>query len=237
MQVLAVVTARGGSKSIPGKNIIPFLGKPLIAWSVLAAVEANSVTRVIVSTDCEQIAEAARAAGAEVPFMRPAQYARDDTLDLPVFEHALNWLAQHENYRPDIVVHLRPTTPLRPTGLIDRGISMLLDDLQADSVRAVCRPMNNPFKMWTIDTVDGVMKPLIALDIPEPYNQPRQKLPDAYWQTGTLDVFRPTTILEKHSMTGDRILPLVIDTALSVDIDDELSLRHAEQMCIRYGMG
>jgi CMP-N-acetylneuraminic acid synthetase len=235
MEILAVITARGGSKSIPGKNIISFLGKPLIAWSVEAALAAESVTRVITTTDHEQIAAAARAAGSEIPFMRPAELAQDDTADLPVFEHVLNWLAAHESYVPDVVVHLRPTTPLRPHGLIDRGVRLLLDDAGADSVRAVCKPMNNPFKMWRI-AADSSMQALIDCGIPEPYNQPRQKLPEAYWQTGTFDAFRPACVLQKRSMTGERILPLVIDTGLAVDIDDDLSLRHAEQVCLRHGM-
>jgi CMP-N-acetylneuraminic acid synthetase len=236
LEVLAVVTARGGSMSIPSKNIIPFLGKPLIAWSVESALAADSVTRVITTTDSQAIADAARAAGSEIPFTRPAALAQNDTLDLPVFEHALSWLANSEQYKPDIVVHLRPTTPLRPAGLIDEGVRLLAADPRADSIRAVCKPMNNPFKMWRIGD-DGAMRPLVPLEIAEPYNLPRQMLPDAYWQTGTLDAFRPATVLEKRSMTGDRILPLIIDTGLAVDIDDELSLRHAEQVCIRYGMG
>jgi CMP-N-acetylneuraminic acid synthetase len=235
MEVLAVITARGGSKSIPGKNIIPFLGKPLIAWSVEAALAAESVTRVITTTDNAQIAAAAKAAGSEIPFIRPAELAQDETPDLPVFEHVLNWLLENESYSPDIVVHLRPTTPLRPPGLIDKGVRLLADDPAADSVRAVCKPMNNPFKMWRI-SADGSMRALQDCGIPEPYNQPRQKLPDAYWQTGTFDAFRPACILRKRSMTGERILPLVIDTGMAVDIDDDLSLRHAEQVCVRHGM-
>jgi CMP-N-acetylneuraminic acid synthetase len=231
-EVLALVTARGGSKGIPRKNLVPFLGRPLIAWSIEAAQLSKSVTRIVVSTDNAEIAAAAREAGAEVPFVRPDELARDDTLDLPVFRHALEWLAENENYRPDVIVHLRPTTPLRPPGLIDEGVGMLSNDPEADAVRSVCIPMNNPFKMWRI--VDGIMTPLVPCDIEEPYNQPRQKLPVAYWQTGTVDVTRPRTILELGSMTGRRILPLVIDTALAIDIDDPVSLEHGERIMERF---
>jgi N-acylneuraminate cytidylyltransferase len=234
MEVLALVTARGGSKSIPRKNIAPFLGRPLIAWSIDAARRATAVTRVVTTTDDAEIAEVAAVAGSEVPFLRPAELARDDTTDHPVFVHALTWLAEQQGYRPDLVVHLRPTSPLRPDGLIDQGIDEMAAHPEADSLRAVCEPANNPFKMWRIE--DGWMTPLFDSGIPEAYNQPRQKLPKAYWQIGTLDLVRPRAVLELNSMSGRRILPMVLPQEWAVDIDDEVSLRHAERMCVAFGM-
>src|SRR3990172_9365646 len=100
-EVLAIIPARGGSKCIPRKNIRNFSGYPLIAWSIAAAKQSDSVTRVIVSTDDEEIAAVARQFGAETPFLRPAEHAQDNTTDLPVFVHALKWLAEHEGYKPD----------------------------------------------------------------------------------------------------------------------------------------
>jgi N-acylneuraminate cytidylyltransferase len=236
MEILALITARGGSKGIPRKNIVPFLGRPLIAWSVEAALRARSVTRIVASTDDADIAEAARSAGAEMPFLRPHSLAADDTPDLPVFRHALDWLSEHEDYHPALVIHLRPTSPLRPDGLIDEGVRRLAADPVADSLRAVCVPVNNPFKMWMLDESSPYMRPLVQTDIPEPYNQPRQALPAAYWQIGLLDVIRPATILEKGSMTGKHILPLIVDPALAVDIDDPASLERAEATCHAHGM-
>jgi CMP-N-acetylneuraminic acid synthetase len=234
VEVLAIVPARGGSKGIPRKNLVPLLGRPLLWWSVRAALDAVTVTRTIVSTDDAEIADAAADAGAEVPFLRPAELAGDTVLDLPVFEHALRTLAASEGYAPDLVVHLRPTSPLRPPGLVDEGVRMLATDPAADSLRAVTPPANNPYKMWRI--VDGVLVPLVETDIHEQYNQPRQALPPSYWQTGTLDVMRAATVLELGSMTGRRILPLVIDPDLAVDIDDPRSLALAEDRCRRYGL-
>src|SRR3972149_1828506 len=124
-EVLAVVQARGGSKSIPGKNIRSLAGHPLIAYSIAAGLAAQSVTRLIVSTDSQEIAEIARQYGAEVPFLRPPELAQDDSPDLPLFQHALRWLEDHEDYRPDVVVQLRPTSPLRPVGLIDEAVEAL----------------------------------------------------------------------------------------------------------------
>lgn len=236
-EILAVITARGGSKGLLRKNIVPFLGRPLIDWSVRTALESACITRVIVTTDDPQIAETGRNAGAETPFLRPTELAQDDTRDLPVFRHALSWLDGNEGYRPDLVVHLRPTSPLRPAGLIDEGVQRVLANPNADSLRAVCLPANNPFKMWLLDDKPPYMSALMKTDIEEPYNQPRQALPVAYWQIGVLDVIRPATILEKNSMTGAHILPLIVDPALAVDIDDSASLARAEVACQAAGMG
>lgn len=234
MEVLAVVPARGGSKGIPRKNIADFGGRPLIGWSIEAAHDARLVTRVIVSTDDDEIAGAARDCGGEVPFMRPAELAGDLVPDLPVFEHALAWLADHEAYVPDLVVQLRPTSPLRPPGLIDDAIERLAARPDADSLRAVCEPMNNPFKMWRIE--DGVLVPLVDSGIPEQYNRPRQELPTVYWQIGTIDVIRTRTITEQQSMSGRTILPMVVDQALAADIDDPRSLQHAEDLAAGLGL-
>lgn len=227
MEVLALIPARGGSKSIPRKNIRLFAGYPLIAYSIAAAQAAETVTRVIVSTDDAEIAEIAHRYGAETPFLRPLELSQDDTPDLPVFEHALKWLASHEGYHPEIVVQLRPTSPLRRKRLIDEAVFRLIENPHADAVRTVCVPFQNPYKMWRIDS-QGFLVPLIQTDIPEAYNMPRQKLPEVYWQTGYVDATWAETILEKHSMTGERILPLVIDPSEWIDIDSPEDWRRAE---------
>lgn len=121
-RIITIIPARGGSKRIPGKNIAPLAGKPLIAHSIEESLDCSLVERTIVSTDDPEIAEVARRWGAEVPFLRPGEFSRDDTTDLPVFIHALEWLQANDNLLPDLVVHLRPTTPLRPPGLIVQDI-------------------------------------------------------------------------------------------------------------------
>jgi N-acylneuraminate cytidylyltransferase len=230
-EVLAIIPARGGSKSIPHKNIRPFAGHPLIACSIAAGLAARTVTRLIVSTDDEEITAVARRYGAETPFLRPAECSQDATPDLPVFQHALRWLAENEGYAPEVVVQLRPTSPFRRVAHIDEAVTRLLTDPAADAVRTVCSPFQNPYKMWRIGG-DGYMHPLgVELGMPvEPYNQPRQALPDVFWQTGYVDATRPSVILEKNSMTGSRILPLVIDPAEWVDIDSPDDWRRAERL-------
>lgn len=234
MSVIALVPARGGSKSIPQKNIIDFMGKPLIAWTIESALKSELIDRVVVSTDCEKIAAIARKYGAEVPFVRPSSLAEDSSLDFPVFEHAIGWLEENERADISCVVHLRPTTPLRPEGLIDHGISKLLGS-NADSLRAVCEPLNNPFKMWKIKD-NGLMVPLVETEVVEAFNQPRQALPACFWQTGTLDVIKINTLKVLKSMTGNNVLSLVIDKSIAVDIDDEASLKYAEEICALHGM-
>ncbi len=226
-EVLAIVPARAGSKSIPKKNVRLFAGHPLLAYSIAAGLQAEYVSRVIVSTDDEDFAEIARSYGAEVPFLRPAKFAGDNVTDLPVFEHALNWLQEEENYRPDVVVQLRPTSPIRPRDCVDRAVEILLENPRADSVRGVVPSGQNPYKMWRL-TDNGVMETLLKDAGEESYNKPRQELPSTYWQTGHIDAIRTETILEKKSISGDTILPLLLDAKYTVDIDTLEDWRRAE---------
>jgi N-acylneuraminate cytidylyltransferase len=235
--ILALIPARGGSKGIPRKNLKPFAGYPLITWSIAAGVQAKSVSRVIVSTDDGEIAAVAREFGAEVPFMRPPEFAQDRTPDLPVFEHALKWLEDIEGYKPDIVIQLRPTSPLRPVDLIDGAVRLLVENPDADSVRGVVPAGQNPYKMWRFNGYDRPMKPLLEVDgIAEPYNAPRQILPPVYWQTGHIDAIRTTTISRKNSLTGNVVYPLVIDPRFTVDIDTPADWMKYEALVYQGGL-
>jgi CMP-N-acetylneuraminic acid synthetase len=220
-EILALIPARGGSKGIPRKNIRDFAGYPLIAWSIAAAKQASCVTRLIVSTDDEEIAAVAREYGAETPFLRPSELAQDQTTDLPVFEHTLDWLEKNEDYKPELVIQLRPTSPIRPKDCVDDAVKILMEHVEADCVRGVIPAGQNPHKMWRFAGEDQPMKPLLQVEgIREPYNAPRQILPSVYWQTGHIDAIRVSTIMQKHSLTGDLIYPLVIDPRYTVDIDN-----------------
>ncbi len=226
-EVLAIIPARGGSKGIPRKNIKCFAGHPLVAWSIAAARQADLVTRVIVSTDDEEIASISRQHGAETPFLRPSELAADLSVDYPLFEHALGWLKENEGYQPEIVIQLRPTSPIRPKGLVNQAIQQLITHPEGDSVRGVIPSGQNPYKMWRMD--GDRMIPLLRLEeIAEPYNAPRQLLPASYWQTGHIDAIRVSTILEKRSLSGDVILPVHIDPSFTVDIDSIRDWNRAE---------
>jgi YrbI family 3-deoxy-D-manno-octulosonate 8-phosphate phosphatase len=230
MNILVLIPARGGSKSITRKNIRLFAGHPLLAYSIAAGLQAKTVTRVIVSTDDDEIAAIANRYKAETPFMRPKELAQDKTTDLPVFIHALDWLLHHEGYQPEVVVQLRPTSPIRPPSLVDDAVHLLLTNPVADSVRGVVSSGQNPYKMWNIND-QGHLVPLLRLPgISEPYNAPRQSLPPTYWQTGHIDAIRVSALRLKNSLSGDIILPLVIDPSYMVDIDSERDWQRAEWM-------
>ena len=228
MEVLALIPARGGSKGLPRKNVLPLAGRPLIAHSIEHALAAETITRTIVSTDDAEIAEAARAAGAEVPFVRPAELAQDDSPDLDVFSHALTWLEENERYRPELVVHLRPTHPIRRPERIDEAVRTIAADPSADSLRSVSWPDQTPYKMWRV--TGGYLEPILQVDgVPDAHSRPRQLLPEIWWQNGYVDVIRPATILELESMSGRRIVPFVIDEPI-VDIDYKDALMRAEEL-------
>lgn len=219
-QVVAVVPARGGSKGIPRKNLAKVAGRPLIAWSIEAGLAADSVDRVVVSTDDEEIAEVASACGAEVPFLRPAELARDDTPDLPVFQHLLDELDAPGAASPgtsiELLVHLRPTSPLRPEGLVDEGIRLLRSGADSDSVRSLSAPPKTPYKMWRVE--HGVLEPLLGGWEGELFNRPRQQLPEVWVHDGVLDVVR-AEVVRAGSMCGRRVLPLFTAPGTAIDID------------------
>lgn len=229
LEILAVIPARGGSKGIPRKNIKNFAGYPLIAYSIQAALNSKYVTRTIVSTDDVEIAEVAKNYGAEVPFLRPPEFAQDSSLDFPVFENLLQTLLDTEDYKPQFVIQLRPTSPIRPHNLVDDAIEIMLSDPDIDSVRGVVPSGQNPYKMWKINPKNGLMDGLLTVEgIEEPYNSARQALPDTYWQTGHIDVIRTNVILDQKSMSGKKIKPIHIHPDFTVDLDKPSDWQKAE---------
>ncbi len=235
MEILGIIPARGGSKSIPKKSIYPCGGKPLIAYTILAAQKSSHITRLIVSTDDEEIAAVALSFGVEIPFIRPKELAEDLTPDLPVFEHALQTLESDQGYLPDVVVHLRPTTPLKTTEDIDTAIQLLLNNAEAHSVQSVCEPIHTPFKMFRISEEGPFLEPLLKnvypqvfAQYPEAYSMPRQLLPTVWRHSGYVDVIRPEVIRMMHSMSGSRILPFFFEKWRDVDIDSMDDLKLAE---------
>jgi CMP-N,N'-diacetyllegionaminic acid synthase len=225
MSVLAIVPARSGSKSVPGKNVLSFRGKPLLVHSIEHGLAARNVDRVLVSTDSEEYRALGIGAGAEAPFLRPAEFAQDHSTDIEVFDHALQWLEKNEGYRPEICVHLRPTYPTRTVQDVEKAVSILAADPTADSVRSVTPAPHTPYKMWRL-TDTGTLRPLLG-GPPEAYNLPRQVLPPVYLQNAAVDAVRARVIREQYSMSGSRILAYVMDRFH--DVDDWAELAAAER--------
>lgn len=226
MEVIAIIPARGGSKGIKRKNLVPFNGIPLVANSIIHGLEAGLVNRVLVSTDDAEIRNVAQTFGAEAPFLRPAELAEDHVLDLPVFEHALRFLEETEGYRPDLVVHLRPTAPYRKPEWIDSAIRLLGEHPEADSVRSVSEPDKHPYRIFSI-SADGFLDPIMKHEHPVPYLLRRQDLPPVYYYNCVIDITRPSTIFGKQSMTGDRIYPYIMNPDEVIDIDSPRDLEIA----------
>lgn len=225
-KVLAVIPARGGSKGVPGKNIKLLLGKPLIVYSIESAFASKLIDRIIVSTDSGEIAKIAGQNSAEVPFLRPAELARDNTPDAPVFEHCIKWLKEKEGYAPDIIVHLRPTGPIRTGEEIDEAIKLLESHPEADSVRSVEEAPKSPYKMWKPDGL--YIKPFVELKgIKDFHTAPRQSLPKVYQTTADIGVFYLRTLKNKKSVIGEKVLPYVLGRA-TIDIDNYFDFRIAE---------
>lgn len=226
---IAIIPARGGSKGIPRKNIAPLLGKPLLYYTLREAYKAKRLDYIIVSTDDTEIAEVARSLGGNVPFLRPKELAEDTTPDLPVFQHALTWLKEHEGWEPDIVLNLRPTAPLRLAADIDSAIELMVQT-GCDSVRTVSRPSHNPFKMWYVESSHKPMQPLLPTEHFEQLGTdvPRNLLPqNIFWQNAMIDGTRARWIVQ-GKMYGPDIRALPIEDERAVDIDTPHDLARAE---------
>jgi CMP-N-acetylneuraminic acid synthetase len=220
---LAVITARGGSKGIPQKNLCAILGKPLIAFTIEAALQAKTLTRTIVSTDDQTIAQVSEQYGAEVPFSRPQHLASDTATSKAVLQHAVTYLKENENYSADIIVCLQPTSPLRTAEDIDQAVNLCLQS-GADSVVSLCQVKHHPY--WMKKIVDGRIYPLILED--EQNYTRRQDLPPVYQLNGALYVTRTKALFEENRILGEFTIPYIMPQERSIDIDSQTDLRIAE---------
>jgi CMP-N,N'-diacetyllegionaminic acid synthase len=221
LKVLGVVTARGGSKGIPGKNLKLLGGKPLIAYTLESAAASAVFDRVILSTDDEDIAAAARNRGCEVPFMRPASLAGDETPHLPVLQHAVDWLREHQQYRPDVVMILQPTSPLRRPQDIREAVRLLAES-GADSVLTVSEvPAHvHPMRMLRV-AEDGTATLLVSGEPVRRRINRRQDLPAAWLMNGSIYAFRTAVLsASEPSLYGDRTVALPVPDPFGLSIDD-----------------
>jgi CMP-N-acetylneuraminic acid synthetase len=226
LTVLGVITARGGSKGVPRKNLRPLGGKPLLAWTAEAALAAKRLTRVILSTEDEEIAEVGRSCGVEVPFLRPAELALDATPTLPVLQHAAATL-ERRGARFDAVCLLQPTSPLRLPEDID-GCVELLERSGADAVATLCPvpPEFNPHWVY-FENGNGFFRLSTGETAPVPR---RQELPAAYHRDGSVYVTRRNVLMEGNSLYGTKLAGYIVDPKRRVNIDTPADWERAEAL-------
>lgn len=222
--VLGIVTARGGSKGIPRKNLAPVLGRPLLAFTAEAALQARRLSRVVLSTDDEEIARVGMAHGLEVPILRPPELARDETLTIPVLQHMVRFLeGQGERY--DAILVLQPTNPLRRAEDIDGAIG-LLERTNADSVISFTAVgEKHPARMKMIDGAGWVEDPPFSESFE---GQPRQQLPPLYLREGSIYLTRHDVLMMQNSLKGARCQAWIMPPERSCNVDDLFDLRLVE---------
>jgi CMP-N,N'-diacetyllegionaminic acid synthase len=219
--ILCIIPARSGSKGILDKNIKLYKKKPLIAWSIEQAINCKYKMKIIVSTDSERYASIAKTYGAEVPFIRPKAISDDSSLDIEFMKHCVDWLETNEQYKSDIIVHLRPTSPLRKVSHINAALDIFLEKRTTyDSLRSVIEIEKSPYKMYNV--INNELMPLFKSvnGINEVYNQCRQILPKCYLHNGYIDILN-TELLKNHTISGDKIYPYVMNHNDNIDIDNE----------------
>lgn len=224
-KILAVVTARGGSKGIPGKNIKPLGGKPLIAYSIDAAKKNKLITHTIVSTDDKKIAEVAKKFGSEVPFLRPKELAGDKTPHVPVMKHAIEFMEKKLGVTFDYVVILQPTSPFRTADDIDRTLEKLIKSKADSAVTLVEVGNDHPVKAKKL-----VGDRVLPYMIPEPEGARRQDFPSAYRRSGAIYAMRRDLIVKDGRLYGDNIVGHIVPAERSIDIDTPFEWFRAEWM-------
>lgn len=219
-KTVALIPARGGSKSIPKKNIIDLGGFPLIAYSIAAAKLSKNIDRIIVSTDSEEIAEVAKKYGAEVPFMRPAEFATDTSPAVDAVRHALGWFTQHESNQPEYVVFLNPTTPLRDSQLIDEAIEKIFNSAGATSLRSAHEMSETAYKVFKLD---GEFFTGLLPGKPDDHSLARQLFPATYQPNGYVDILISAFVMNSGQLFGNKILSFITPFTGELDGPEDLN--------------
>jgi CMP-N,N'-diacetyllegionaminic acid synthase len=232
--VLAVVGARAGSRGLPGKNVAPFAGHPLLAWIVSAARRAATIDRVIVSTDSDEYATIARQYGAEVPVLRPPELATDEAVDAGYIAHLLDWLRSHEGYEPEVVLRLLPTVPMQAPEDLDAVVHILREDTDATAAMVVAEARQHPAKALRVVPDAAGRARLTGYATSDEGAEPtaRQSYDRAYFRANVVAT-RPATVRRTGTLAGERVAVHVIEQARAIDIDTAEDLAVAELVLAR----
>ncbi len=234
-RILAIIPARGGSKSVPGKNIKVLGGRPLIAHTIKAALESKYIDRTIVSTDDEEIAKVARTYGAETPYLQPKKIAQYESSALSAVLYAINYVEKKEKYFPELIVYLQPTSPFRNSKHIDETIKLMLKNENLEGAFALTEVEQHPYMMFKKDE-EGFMIPLVKKE-----NRPlrRQELPEAYVTNASIYVTRREYFNDAEDpkpvcpIFNGKVKGIIIDRESSADINDQIDF-HACESIIKF---
>ena len=215
---MAIIPARAGSKSLKDKNIKLLSGHPLLAYSIAAAKLSKKIERVIVTTNSKKYAEIAKKYGAEVPFIRPDIYSTDNSTDRGFLIHAINWLNENDDYFPELMIHLRPTTPLRDIEIIDNAINSIQNDHYATSLRSGHKAPESPFKWFSKKGkyFEGFLDN-------EEYNLPKEAFKQVYIPDGYIDILRVSFLMKNETLHGDKMIGFESPVCTEVDSSEEFS--------------
>ena len=218
--IMAIIPARSGSKGVVDKNVRLLNGHPLIAYSIRAACLVEKIDRVIVSTDSEKYASIARQYGAEVPFLRPGELAEDHSADLEYINHALEWFKSEEGFAPRLIVHLRPTTPLRQPTVIKEAIKQIESNKEATALRSVHEMSQPAYKCFEIENEYLTCLCSKNRDI-ESASLGRQGFPKTYEPNGYVDVLKTNFILSHQKIHGDGVMAFKTQRATDIDSQED----------------
>ena len=224
-KVLGLITARGGSKGIPKKNIVNVGGKPLIAWTIEAALKSHVFDRVVVSTDNNEIASIAQKWGAEVPFARPDRLAKDDSPHADVLIHAINWLQEKEDYLPEFLMLLQPTSPLRTSQDIDKSFQLAIES-KADCVISVQETLSHPYSVMRVTEDQKLSEFLMSSEDAAAY-QRRQARPKFYSLNGAIFIYKVDVLLTNKNTYPEITFTYIMPKERSLDVDTSWDLHIA----------
>ncbi len=230
-RTVALIPARGGSKRIPRKNIRNFFGHPLIAHTIALAKESELFSRVIVSTECPETARIALYYGAEVPFMRPLEMSLDSSMDIEWVDYTVRKLEESDDQFDSFSI-LRPTSPLRTPQMLQNALNMFRAHSQFDSLRAIEKCSEHPYKMWKIK--DDGMDPLFTSPNPKlPYHSsPYQSLPKVYVQNASLEIAWVKSLKESVTIAGNKVQPFITEGYEGADINTEKDWVYIEHLVL-----
>ena len=226
LKILGLIPARSGSKRIKNKNIRLLGKKPLVAYTIEAAKKSKMINRVIMTTNSKKIAAVGHRYGAETPFLRPEALSQNDSTEFEYHEHAINWLKNNENYQPDLIVNLYPTTPFRKSETIDKAIRSILGHPEVDSLRSVTICSEHPYKMWQLE--GKYLKPFFSSESQNTHTLSYHLLPKVYIQNASIYIIKPKTLLKYHNTVGEKVLAFMMDQDESVDVNFEIDFTIAE---------